>query len=148
MPDENNTGLITEVAKADTPVTTPAIKKQRAPRRQKAAVEPVRAASKATTAKSLTVNPGKRAKQDRTGKLKPTEAQVTDGTSTAKGATKSTGWKKVAKPVEQNAKTSVSAIDEMADLVQLEEENKRLRKTLAEKLRSENAELRKRLGLD
>ncbi len=30
----------------------------------------------------------------------------------------------------------------------LEEENKRLRKSLAEKLRGENADLRKRLGLD
>ena len=40
-----------------------------------------------------------------------------------------------------------SAADEMADLLQLEEENKRLRRTLAEKLRAENADLRKRLGL-
>ncbi|AHK47191.1 putative SyrB-like regulator (plasmid) [Ensifer adhaerens OV14] len=39
-------------------------------------------------------------------------------------------------------------MDEMADLIQLEEENKRLRKTLADKLRAENADLRKRLGLD
>ena len=148
MPDENNTGLIAAVAEADTPVTAPATKKQRAPRRQKEAVEPVRATSKATTAKSPTVNPGKRDKQDRTGKLKRVEAQVTDGTSTPKDATKSTGRQKAAKPVEQTAKTSVSAIDEMADLVQLEEENKRLRKTLAEKLRAENAELRKRLGLN
>lgn len=38
--------------------------------------------------------------------------------------------------------------DELADLVQLEEENQRLRKRLAEKLRAENAELRKRLGLE
>ncbi|MDW9912283.1 transcriptional regulator, partial [Sinorhizobium meliloti] len=38
--------------------------------------------------------------------------------------------------------------DELADLVELEEENQKLRKRLAEKLRGENAELRKRLGLD
>ncbi|UWU24267.1 hypothetical protein QA648_31520 (plasmid) [Rhizobium sp. CB3171] len=43
--------------------------------------------------------------------------------------------------------TSAPAIDELEDLIQLEEENKRLRKILAEKLRQENAELRKRLGL-
>jgi hypothetical protein len=36
----------------------------------------------------------------------------------------------------------------MADLLQLEEENQRLRKLLAEKLRAENADLRKRLKLD
>ena len=148
MPDENNTGLIAAAAETDTPVTAPATKKQRAPRRKKAAVEPVRAASKATTAKSSTANPRKRDKQDGTGKLKRTEALVTDGTSTAKDATKSAERKKAAKPVEQTAKTGVSAIDEMADLVQLEEENKRLRKALAEKLRAENADLRKRLGLD
>lgn len=41
-----------------------------------------------------------------------------------------------------------AAIDEMMDLLQLEEENQRLRKLLAEKLRSENADLRKRLNLD
>jgi hypothetical protein len=35
----------------------------------------------------------------------------------------------------------------MVDLIQLEEENKRLRAALAEKLRAENADLRKRLGL-
>jgi putative transposase len=148
MPDENNTGLIAAIAETDTPVTAPTIKKQRAPRRQKQAVEPVRATSKATTAKSPAVNPAKRDKQDRTGKLKRVEAQVKDATSTPKDATKSTGRQKAAKPVEQTAKTRVSAIDEMADLVQLEEENKRLRKTLAEKLRAENAELRKRLGLN
>jgi putative transposase len=148
MPDENNTGLIAAIAETDTPVTAPTIKKQRAPRRQKQAVEPVRATSKATTAKSPAVNPAKRDKQDRTGKLKRVEAQVKDATSTPKDATKSTGRQKAAKPAKQTAKTSVSAIDEMADLVQLEEENKRLRKTLAEKLRAENAELRKRLGLN
>ncbi|UJW77745.1 transcriptional regulator [Rhizobium sp. SL42] len=37
--------------------------------------------------------------------------------------------------------------DEMADLLQLEQENQSLRKLLAEKLRAENADLRKRLKL-
>jgi len=37
--------------------------------------------------------------------------------------------------------------DDLAGLLQLEEENQRLRKLLAEKLRAENAELRKRLNL-
>jgi hypothetical protein len=36
----------------------------------------------------------------------------------------------------------------MADLLQLEEENQRLRKLLAGKLRAENEDLRKRLKLD
>jgi hypothetical protein len=41
-----------------------------------------------------------------------------------------------------------SAADEMADLLQLEEENQKLRKLLAERLRAENADLRKKLKLD
>ncbi|WP_156392913.1 transcriptional regulator [Rhizobium sp. Root1220] len=44
------------------------------------------------------------------------------------------------------AKSPAAAGDEMADLLQLEEENRSLRKQLAEKLRAENADLRKRLG--
>ncbi|ASY60887.1 hypothetical protein SJ05684_a40180 (plasmid) [Sinorhizobium sojae CCBAU 05684] len=38
--------------------------------------------------------------------------------------------------------------DDLADLIQLEKENLRLRNLLSDKLRAENAELRKRLGLD
>lgn len=40
------------------------------------------------------------------------------------------------------------AIDDMTGILQLEEENQRLRKLVAEKLRAENADLRKRLNLD
>ena len=36
----------------------------------------------------------------------------------------------------------------LADLIELESENQKLRKSLAEKLRAENADLRKKLGLD
>lgn len=57
-------------------------------------------------------------------------------------------------PVKRGAKNvltasapSVAAVDEITDLLQLEEENQRLRKLLAEKLRAENADLRKRLNL-
>ncbi|MDP9810878.1 putative transposase [Rhizobium tibeticum] len=148
MADENNPDLIAEVVKNDAPVKTPASsKKQRAPRRQKTAVVPVQS-SKATSAKTPTVKPGKRGEQDRAGKLKSIATKVTEGASTLNSTIKSAGRKKAAKHIEQTAKSSVLAIDEMADLVQLEEENQRLRRTLAEKLRKENSELRKRLGLD
>lgn len=43
---------------------------------------------------------------------------------------------------------AVEVIDDIADLIKLEEENKQLRKQLSEKLRAENADLRKRLGQD
>jgi hypothetical protein len=47
------------------------------------------------------------------------------------------------------AVTDASApVDKLEDLLQLEQENLRLRKLLAEKLREENVTLRKRLGLD
>jgi len=38
-------------------------------------------------------------------------------------------------------------VDDLADLLQLEEDNQRLRKSPPEKLRAENASLRDRLGL-
>ena len=48
-------------------------------------------------------------------------------------------WKKAAAPAFES--------DELKDLVALEEENKRLKKMLAERLRKENAELKNKLGL-
>jgi len=62
----------------------------------------------------------------------------------AKVATKQP--RKTRTPKEATAAGSTPAAHEMADLVQLEEENQKLRKQLAEKLRAENADLRKRLG--
>ncbi|MFU0507363.1 transposase [Pseudaminobacter sp. NGMCC 1.201702] len=49
-------------------------------------------------------------------------------------------WKKSAAPASTNG--------DLKDLLALEEENVRLKKLLAERLREENAELKKRLGLD
>lgn len=48
-------------------------------------------------------------------------------------------WKKAATPVSESG--------DLKDLLALEEENKRLKKLLAERLRKENAELKKKLGL-
>ena len=48
-------------------------------------------------------------------------------------------WKKAAGQAPQR--------DELKDLVKLEEENARLKKLLADRLRKENAELKKKLGL-
>jgi len=50
-------------------------------------------------------------------------------------------------PAKSTSSKSSPATDELKALVALEAENQRLRKSLAEKLRKENAELRKRLGL-
>ena len=52
-------------------------------------------------------------------------------------------------PKAAQTETAISSavFDEIADLQQLEEENRKLRALLADKLRAENADLRKRLNL-
>ncbi|MBM7046051.1 transposase [Rhizobium lusitanum] len=158
MADESNTGPLAAVAGTEAEVKTPKAKKQRAPRRQKAVAVPVQAEAKATAAKSPApaAKPRRYSEQERGEKLKLIGTQVTGGTSTLRDAIKNAGiseqtyyqWKRAAKAVDQKGEKPVPVSNGLADLVQLEEENQRLRKILAEKLRAENAELRKRLGLD
>lgn len=58
-------------------------------------------------------------------------------------------WKKaVAAPAAGTSSSPVAVDDEFDEFIQLEQENRRLRKLLGEKLRAENAELRKRLGIN
>ncbi|RVG22548.1 transcriptional regulator [Sinorhizobium meliloti] len=150
MADESNTGPVAAAVAADAEVKVPTAKKLRSPRPQKAAAEP--AQPKAPAAK-----PRRYSEQERNDKLKLIETQVSEGT--LKNAIQSAGiseqtyyhWKGAAKiSAQKDDKTTepLPAGDELADLVELEEENQKLRKRLAEKLRGENAELRKRLGLD
>jgi len=113
-------------AQEDAPV---AVKKQRKPRSKKISVV-------ATTAEGTAGTDGrkKRGRKPRVSvdptpvepaapKLAPTPDRIADDAATSAG-------------------------DEMADLLQLEAENQKLRKMLAEKLRAENADLRKKLNLD
>ncbi|MBB5574704.1 transposase [Rhizobium paranaense] len=82
------------------------------------------------------------------------DAQLANGT-TLKDAVKSLGisdqtyyqWKKAAKSADKVEATPAGEVDDLAEFTELEAENARLRKLLAEKLRAENAELRRRLGL-
>ncbi|KAB1084053.1 transposase [Neorhizobium galegae] len=85
------------------------------------------------------------------------DAQLANGV-TLKDAVKTVGisdqtyyqWKKAVKSegaAVRKAPVPVPFTDDLAEFIQLEEENQRLRKLLAEKLRTENAELRRRLGL-
>lgn len=144
MADENNAGAVAEVAVTDTPVK---IKKTRGPNKPKAASEPAKvAAAKAKPeAAPAKVAPAKAAPVKR-GKRGETEAVAKPAT---KDLVKVTSPKQVAKKAPAKASkapATVSTGDEFADLIQLEEENKQLRKALAEKLRLENADLRNRLG--
>ncbi|MCZ4093198.1 transposase [Sinorhizobium psoraleae] len=145
MADESNTGPVEAAAE----MKAPTAKKRRSPRRQKA-TEQVK------DPKTTAAKPKKYSEQERVDKLKLIETEVAQHNSTLKDAIKRAGiseqtyyqWKRAAKLVEQKVAMPESAGDELADLVQLEKENQRLRNLLAEKLRTENAELRKRLGMD
>ncbi|AUX79470.1 transposase [Sinorhizobium fredii] len=154
MSDESNTGAMTAAVETTAEANPRVTKKPRSPQRRKAAAEPAQDKSKASAAKSRRYGA-----QERAEKLKLIETEISEGKSTLKDAIKSAGiseqtyyqWKRAAEPVEQKTvqgTTSAPDGDEFADLVQLEQENQRLRKLLAEKLRSENADLRKKLGLD
>lgn len=65
----------------------------------------------------------------------------------AKGVGKLEAKGTAARASTRKLEMSVPLHDDIADLIQLEEENARLRKALSDKLRAENANLRKRLGL-
>jgi hypothetical protein len=145
MADEDNAGAVLVGAETNMPVKAPAVKKQRARRVKKPALETTAAPSIATTEK---VKRGRRKRSEETDDVNVATAAPAAGKRGAKAAPQvqksGTRVKRVRQPIE----TPTSAIDEMAELLMLEEENKRLRKSLAEKLRGENADLRKRLGLD
>lgn len=156
MADESETGPIAPIAVTDAEEKKPAVKKQRSSRPKKTPTGAVGTASKATAVTPRTAKFRKYSEQEKIEKLKLIETQVAEGKSTLSDAVDSAGiseqtfynWKRAVKPVDQSDVKSAPAGDELADLVQLEEENKRLRRLLGEKLRTENAELRRRLGLD
>lgn len=125
---------INDVVSAVEPsVTHDEVKKTRAPRRSKEQIAADLAAKKA----------GKGARSAKAGRAN-TSASISakaPGKTSVKAATA-----KTAKPA---ASPSVSneANDGFAELLELEAENQKLRMSLSEKLRTENAELRKKLGL-
>lgn len=98
-----------------------------------------------TSADANTTTPKKQRAPRRT---KAAIAAAADAASSVVARQRKPRGKNVKKPAMATAEKPAVAIDEMAELRQLEEDNKRLRKALAAKLRTENAELRKRLGVD
>ncbi|MDX8470017.1 transposase [Mesorhizobium sp. VK23B] len=149
---------------AETPVipTEPAAEAEksksraRTPRSRKPTAEPSAAGRKngakptsATTEAPPSARTGRKvySVKERGQKLAQIETLIGGG-ATLKSAVKQAGiseqtyylWKKAATPAADS--------DELKDLVALEEENKRLKSLLADRLRKENTELKKRLGLD
>jgi len=133
MAEDINTGSASETEVAG---TAPTVKKQRAPRAKKLGAA-------ASVANSEPV------KKNRGGRPKRAEAIATAPAARAKRAATdtSTTGKRGGRRVTKPSTVASPLADDLADLLQLEEENQRLRKSLAEKLRAENADLRSRLGL-
>lgn len=139
MAEEINPVGTVATVEATTPADVP-VPKKRGPRAKKVAMD-------ATTAEA-SVAPA--AKRGRKRKEAPVEAKAANQAAPtvktrAKAATKGIGKETASKP---SAGSTGTVLDEIADLLQLEEENARLRKALADKLRAENADLKKRLGLN
>ena len=127
MADETDTMINADaLAVVEAPI---APKKQRKPRAKKAAPEPTLVDIAAATVAG---------KQKRGRK-----AKVIEGAAVAKR----TPVKRAPKDKQTATVVATSAGDQLADLLQLEEENKKLRKMLADKLRAENSDLRKKLQL-
>lgn len=130
-------------------IDTPKIAKAKAKSLRKRAAPKLAATTvvKAKTSKIKRRSPAERARL-----LAVVNKQIQSGKITLKAALLEAGvseqtyynWKNLAKV---KAPVVSQQSDELKNLVELEAENKRLRKELAEKLYSENAELRKRLGL-
>lgn len=133
MADESNT----EVVEATTPAETAAPKKRRGPKPKQATSEVAAEAIEAKPAKAVG---GRRKTPEKSAN------EAVTGKAAAKTTTKKPAKSTEARPAKQ-ASAPAPVLDEIADLLQLEEENAKLRKALAEKLRTENADLRKRLGL-
>ena len=136
MADPTETGAEIDVVATEVPTEAPTAKKQRAPRRSKAEIDAAAAAKP----------PKVRQKRNSPAVIVPESGATTVAAATKKIVA---NGPENAKPVSQPSKppAPMTASDEMADLLQLEEENKKLRQALAEKLRAENADLRKRLGV-
>lgn len=155
MPDPQEAETVEAVAEAPTAVEASEPKK-RVPRPKKAkaapkpriAKEAAKPASKTAEAPAATARAKRKtySEKERAQILAKIEKSTGRGTS-IKAAVSEAGiseqtyyqWKKAAE--------TAAPTDDLKDLLALEKENKRLKKQLAEHLRKENAEIRKKLGL-
>ncbi|MDM9648351.1 hypothetical protein [Rhizobium sp. S163] len=129
MAEENSESLTAPVT--PTPAAEP--KKQRAPRRSKEQIAAELAAKQA-------------AKGGPKKKEAPSASASARAVKSAPVPKKSEAPKAVS-AAKTASKTAALASDEFADLLALEEENRKLRKALADKLRAENVDLKKKLGV-
>lgn len=138
--------------KAETAETT---KKARRPRKVKAEPIPPARTSRAkadsqVNGASAATSRGARkvySEKERAQKLAQIERSISGG-ATLKSSVKQAGISEQTFYLWKKAPARASNSDDLKDLIALEEENKRLKILLAERLRNENAELKRRLGLD
>lgn len=133
MAEENATSPAIEAADVTVPAAAEP-KKQRAPRQKKVAAE--------TAAPVVAV---KAPRKKRGEKAAEAAAAVAVESKPGRGR-KAVAVSKPVKPAKATKAAENVASDEFADLIALEAENKSLRKELADKLKAENADLRKKLG--
>jgi putative transposase len=143
MTDETNPIPAVDTATGDASSKTKTMK-TRAPRKPKAATEAVINTSTSVPVKK-TRGPGKQTAVSNT----PVTSEVVAPTVKAPTSAR----KPVAlnaqppKPAQPQVTIAPAETDGFAELLKLEEENQQLRKALSEKLRAENADLRKKLGM-
>ncbi|MGX9574263.1 transposase [Mesorhizobium sp. f-mel] len=137
----------------------PAVKagspKRRAPQSRKTKAQPMSSArttgatpASSAAESSAAVRSGRKiySEEERAQKLSEIEKSMNGG-ATLKMAVSQAGIAEQTYYHWRKAATPVSGSDDLKDLVALEDENKRLKSLLAERLRKENAELKKKLGL-
>lgn len=132
MADDDNKTDQTETAEAATQPSP--VKRTRAPRQKK-----VTAAAQDTGTETVASPAG----GVKSGRGRGKSAKLVGAKPDA--AAKVARTKRAPRAVVPSEPASVAGLDELEDLIKLEEENQGLRKLLAEKLRSENADLRKKL---
>lgn len=129
-------------------------KKARSSEQVTTSAKPAATRSRKPNSSSPTTGSRRHTDSEKSAKLAAIKSSVDQG-ATLKAAVKDNGisiqtyyqWKRAAAtPIETDAKPEPQETA-FADLVELEKENRKLRKLLAEKLHAENAELRKRLGI-
>ena len=145
-------------APAETPAKeqTPEVK-EKAPKprkktgQQRGALRPGAKSAQQASSKAVTSPTARTARKiysekERAQKLGEIEKQIGRGES-IKAAVQKAGISEQTYYQWKKAAGQTKASDGLKDLVKLEEENTRLKKLLADRLRNENADLRKKLGL-
>jgi putative transposase len=143
MADDTNPTLAVETAVDAS--SKPREKKTRAPRKPKAVAEAVVDTSVSAPVKKTRAPRKQTAASNAPDPVAVVPTAKPKASATAKKPTASKA--QLAKAAPQKVQTTPTEPDGFADLLKLEEENQKLRQALSEKLRAENADLRKKLGL-